>query len=140
MTLTDAGPLVAIVDEHDRYHDLCQQALAVIQLPFVTTVPVLTETMYFLGTRIGWKAQSQIWRLVSDGRMLIQPIDAVTLSRMEVLMARYADTPMDFADASLVAAAEETNNRVIFTLDEHFRAYRMHGREPFDILPKPEGR
>jgi predicted nucleic acid-binding protein len=42
---------------------------------------------------------------------------------------------MDFADASLVTAAERLSLRGIFTLDRHFRAYRIEDRQAFEILP-----
>ncbi|HZO91951.1 MAG TPA: hypothetical protein VFB38_26780 [Chthonomonadaceae bacterium] len=51
------------------------------------------------------------------------------------LMRKYADTPMDFADASLVVAAEVLNLTRILTLDGHFFAYRIHDRTPFEVLP-----
>ena len=41
-------------------------------------------------------------------------------------MRQYSDTPMDFADASLVAAAESLNISRILTLDRHFYAYRIN--------------
>jgi predicted nucleic acid-binding protein len=42
---------------------------------------------------------------------------------------------MDLADASLVALAEERGLKRIFTLDDDFRIYRIHGRTSFDIIP-----
>lgn len=50
-------------------------------------------------------------------------------------MAKYADQPMDLADATFVALAEEGDERRIFTLDSDPRAYRIHGRRHFDIVP-----
>lgn len=50
-------------------------------------------------------------------------------------MAKYADRPMDLADATLVALAEERGERRIFTLDSDFRIYRIHGRTHFEIIP-----
>jgi len=49
-------------------------------------------------------------------------------------MQKYADAPMDFADASLVATAETLRLRRVFTLDHHFRAYRVDG-DYFDVVP-----
>ena len=43
--------------------------------------------------------------------------------------------PMDLADAALIAAAEQLDLLRIFTLDSHFRAYRVNGKQPFDIVP-----
>jgi len=44
---------------------------------------------------------------------------------MMTLMETYQDTPMDLADASLVATAESHSMRRIFTLDSHFYIYRL---------------
>jgi predicted nucleic acid-binding protein len=54
---------------------------------------------------------------------------------MRALMRQYHDTPMDLADASLVSAAERFSLRRIFTVDRHFRAYRIDGTHAFDVLP-----
>jgi predicted nucleic acid-binding protein len=51
-------------------------------------------------------------------------------------MAQYEDIPMDFADATLVALAEESKIRDIFTLDRRgFEVYRIGGRGTFRLLP-----
>lgn len=55
--------------------------------------------------------------------------------RIRVLMEKYADVPMDLADASLVALAEETGLRKIFTLDTDFYIYRIHNNDSFDVTP-----
>jgi predicted nucleic acid-binding protein len=54
---------------------------------------------------------------------------------MRALMRDYADTPMDFADASLVAAAETLRQRRVFTVDHHFYVYRQRLGEAFDVVP-----
>lgn len=51
------------------------------------------------------------------------------------MMERYSDRPMDLADATLVALAEERDLKRIFTLDANFGIYRIHGRARFDLLP-----
>lgn len=50
-------------------------------------------------------------------------------------MVKYADRPMDLADATLVALAEERGERSIFSLDADFEIYRIHGRYRFEIIP-----
>lgn len=54
---------------------------------------------------------------------------------MKVLMEKYSDTPMDLADASLVAAAESQGLHRIFTLDDDFRVYRIKGTTAFEVVP-----
>jgi len=50
-------------------------------------------------------------------------------------MAKYADLPMDLADATFVALAEARGMRRVFTPDSDFGVYRIHGRERFDVIP-----
>jgi hypothetical protein len=53
-------------------------------------------------------------------------------------MDRYADYPMDLADASLIVAAESLRTRKVFSLDRRdFRAYRVrrgHREYPVEIV------
>lgn len=51
------------------------------------------------------------------------------------LMERYADLPMDLADASLVWLADEAGVRDIATFDERgFSVYRLSGGKRFNNL------
>lgn len=54
---------------------------------------------------------------------------------MDALMAKYADQPMDLADASLVATAERLGLRRLFTLDSDFYVYRLADGSTLDLIP-----
>jgi uncharacterized protein len=50
-------------------------------------------------------------------------------------MHKYADLPMDLADASLVIRAEELGSgRILSTDNRDFRTYRWKNRRPFKNL------
>ena len=49
-------------------------------------------------------------------------------------MVEYIHVPMDFADASLVAVAENYNLRTIFTLDSDFAVYRIRRGYQYDLF------
>ena len=56
--------------------------------------------------------------------------------RTAMVLDQYADLPMDFADATLVALAEDLDCTSVFTTDRtDFSVYRIKGRKPFRILP-----
>ena len=135
MTLTDAGPLVALIDADEPDHQRCRAALAFIALPMVTTWPAFTEAMYLLGRAGGTVGQDALWRLVFSDRLVIAPLSDAALSRTARLMTKYSDLPMDLADGTLVALAEERELSTVFTLDDDFRVYRRHGRRTFQIVP-----
>ena len=57
------------------------------------------------------------------------------LGRVAELMAKYESVPMDLADASLVALAEERSLRTVFTLDRDFRIYRLPRGKSLRVVP-----
>ncbi len=144
MTLTDAGPLVALIDADEADHELCATALAHLELPLVTTWPAFTEAMYLLARGGGAVGQAALWRLVTTDRLLLIDLSQRAVERSAALMSTYGDLPMDLADATLVAVAEERGLRRVFTLDGDFHVYRLdgdfhvyrlHGRDAVDVIP-----
>jgi hypothetical protein len=58
------------------------------------------------------------------------------LKEAALLMKKYSDTPMDFADATLVLLAEQLNVVNVVTLDRRgFSAYRTRRGRPFRMMP-----
>ena len=135
MILTDAGPLVALIDRGEADHARCVSALAQIALPLVTTWPALTEAMYLLGEAAAWAGQEALWRLLARDDLQVAEISPAARTRMRALMDKYRDLPMDLADASLVAVAEERGLSRVFTLDSDFRVYRLARGRSFTIIP-----
>lgn len=135
MILCDASPLVALINKADSRHQDCVNALRSIRGQLVTTWACLTEAMYLLGSYGGFTAQEQLWGYILDRIVLIHETSRTEQERMYALMLHYQDTPMDLADASLVAAAETLEMRQIFTLDSDFYVYRLHGTEAFEVIP-----
>lgn len=135
MTLTDAGPLVALIDADETDHEVCRLVLARLRLPLLTTWPAFTEAMYLLSRAGGRAGQEALWKLTLSGRLDIADLSRPALERSSQLMAKHADTPMDLADATLVALAEERGDRRVFTLDTDFHVYRLHGRQRFEVVP-----
>jgi hypothetical protein len=135
VTLTDAGPLIALIDADEPDHEVCLETLDQVSLPLVTTWPAFTEAMYLLKRVGGLTGQRALWRLVHSGRLVLADLSWSAVERSAKLMDKYADRPMDLADATLVALAEEQNDRRIFTLDSDFHVYRMRGRQRFEVIP-----
>jgi len=134
LILVDAGPLVALVDADDQHHAKCVAALRALREPLATVWPPLTEAMYLLADLP--KAQEAIWEMVERGALQLLPVHAADVSRIRELMRKYADRPMDMADASLLRVAEREGIRRIFTLDrKDFSVYRLHNRIRPTLLP-----
>lgn len=135
MTLTDAGPLVALLDADEPDHGRCRDALDLLQLPLLTTWPAFTEAMYLIGRAGGWPGQKALWQLILRDDLVVAPPSTTAAERAALLMETYSDRPMDLADATLVALAEERRITRIFTLDADFQVYRLGGRRRFDVVP-----
>jgi len=89
--------------------------------------------MYLLARYGGQPAQDALWSYVADGTFHVS--SEAEQRQMRALMQKYRDTPMDLADASLVAAAEVLNVTRIFTTDSDFYVYQIGGKKPFEVLP-----
>lgn len=134
MILIDAGPLIALIDKGQNPHRRCVELYQNLNQSLITTWPCLTEAMYFLGELRGWQAQRVLWQFLERRALAVHFSDVSDQRRMQELMERYQDVPMDLADASLVAAAESLNLRRIFTLDRDFYVYRLPDNQSFDVL------
>jgi len=136
VTLTDTGPLVALLDADDPYHHVCHEAArALPRGPLLTTLPCFTEAMHLLRRAGGHRSQAILWQFRADRKVVVHELTSTELDRAAVLMSRYADAPMDLADATLIAAAERLALRHIFTLDGHFRIYRMPDGSVLEMIP-----
>jgi len=135
VTLADAGPHDALIDAGEPDHERCRDALEELRLPLVTTWPAFTEAIYLLGRAAGWPAQGALWRMVQRDALILVEFSAELTTRAAELMRQYRDHPMDLADATLVAVAEERGCRRVFSLDSDFRSYRLRGGRHLDLIP-----
>ena len=132
--LLDTGAFVALVDRDEKLHDACVAALEKWTGPVVTTEAVLTETLYLVGPQ--WRAQQICLEFIHRGAFQMVPSSAKSLQRAALLMEKYRNVPMDFADATLVALGEELETDWVFTLDRRgFSTYRMNRNRAFQIIP-----
>jgi uncharacterized protein len=104
----------------------------------VTTWAVVTEVLHLLGRGGGgWPGQEPFARRLGDGSLEVADLAHDLGLRSLALMAAYADQPMDFADATLVALAEARRDFRVVTFDSDFRVYRAAGGQVFELLDGP---
>lgn len=136
MISVDTGAFVALIDRRDRHHDRAKATFATLQEPLITTYPVITEACYLLSHR----AKCSLLRSLTTGAFEMFTPQIHQVDRMIELIERYADLPMDFADASLVVLAEELGHGRLLTLDRRdFAIYRWNNTQTFQNLLFPEG-
>lgn len=134
--LLDTGALVSLLDRSQRYHAECVAFFDAWRGPVVSTEPVLTESTHLLsGVDRGPTACVEFF--LAGGATMV-PASSASLERCRELITRYSDLPMDYADASLVALAEELDARAVFTLDHDFEVYRLSSGHRFELYPAIE--
>ncbi|HEY6897789.1 MAG TPA: VapC toxin family PIN domain ribonuclease [Rhodocyclaceae bacterium] len=129
--LVDAGPLIALFDSTDKLH----QDMTAFFRGFVgrmhTTWPVVTEVCHFLSVR----QQRAFLAWLRRGGAHLDEIDAAGLDAFDIMLEKYADQPMDLADASLVWLGAKLKLSDIITIDRNdFSIYRTPGGKPFRNL------
>ena len=128
--LVDTGPLVALMNRRDRHHQRFVEYLKFFQGQLVTTWPVLTEVTHHVPVGKG----VEIMALVRDGALEVIDLGNAG-ERVHDLMKKYADRPMDLADASLVWAAEHTGIEQVMTIDSDFAVFRLANGHRLQVLP-----
>jgi predicted nucleic acid-binding protein len=132
--LLDTGALVSLLDRSQTHHQRFAEFFSSWGGAVVSTEAILTESTHLLGRTPGGRERCLEFFL-SGGATLI-PASLPTLRRCRVLMEKYADQPMDYADATLVMLAEELGTDLVFTTDRRdFEVYRFGRDRPFRVLP-----
>lgn len=134
MLLTDAGPLVALLDRSDPHHAACRRVVDTLAEDLATAWPALTEAAHLLS--FSWPCQRALLEMVSSGVLRLLSLDEQDVARIEQLMAKYRDVPMDLADAALVRLAERERLDRVFTIDRRdFSIYRVLRVGRLRIIP-----
>jgi uncharacterized protein len=132
--LIDTGAMLAFLDQDDRWHERCVDAISSLRLPLATSAAVLAELFHLLRNQPRQKVIA--WHLVRSPMVTALAIDDSDLPALEALMDKYAGRPMDFADATLVHLARRESLTTVFTIDhDDFETYRIDGRRRFRIVP-----
>lgn len=131
--LLDTGPLVSYLDAGDPEHERVVACLADYTGRLATTGAVITEAMHFVSvSREGARVLAEF--VVASGAEVYDLCRPPELLESALLMEKYADTPMDFADATLVLLAEALDVHDILTLDRRgFATYRTRRRKHFRL-------
>jgi uncharacterized protein len=136
----DTGYIYALLDPKDAWHTRAAAlSNTAVDEGWITTWPVLTEASHLLTQRLGTEFAAGLLDDVADGSIALWEPPADGAARMAVLMRKYAQLPMDLADASLVLLAEHLGHGQILSTDlRDFKTYRWKHRKPFrNLLEAP---
>ena len=131
-TLIDSGPIIALFDKSDSYHDIVLTFLRTCKKELITSWSVITEVSHMLDFNL--QVQLDFLKWIELGGITIYDIDQVNISQIRVMMEKYIDIPMDLADASLMYIANRENIADIVSIDRDFYIYRTHKKQSLNNL------
>jgi uncharacterized protein len=135
VVVADTGFVVALLNRSDIRHT---DVVAIYQQQQQILLPqtVLTEVAYLLGRDAGISTAIAFLRGIGASRFNLVALTDVDLERVAEILEKYADSRIDFVDASVMAVAERYGSKTILTLDQRdFRLFRPKHCEGFEILP-----
>ncbi len=139
MTLTDTGPLVALLDRDDANHTVCVAAAKQLPSgPMLTSWPCFVEAMYLLGAVGGFGYQSELWKLYSADRLLLHDFSATSIQEMYAMQCWRSFTLVALC-VSTLSFAVTTDATAADLTDAEFR--RLHSElqpaadEPWRTIP-----
>jgi uncharacterized protein len=130
--LIDSGPLIALFDASDKYHQKTIDFIKSNDLPLITTIASITETLHLLD--FNRNAQLDFLEWIYRGAVEVYPVEKNDFKRLKELAEKYRDLPMDFADCCLVHLAEKLHLDTIATIDRDFTIYRIQGKKKFKVV------
>jgi predicted nucleic acid-binding protein len=135
LVIVDSGPLVAFLDGREAHHAWVVEQFRLLPPPLLTCESVLAETFHLVSRlRDGSR---RFFQLLGTGVLSVEfdlMAEQVALAK---LIRKYSDLPMSLADACLVRMSEINAASCVFTLDNHFRIYRKHGRQLIPAIMPP---
>ncbi len=134
-TVADTSFVVALADENDPHHQRC---LAVYEQVRVNYLPqtTLAEVGYLLRRAGGNPMTARFLRLLPHRKYKLHPLDNDDLERTAHILEHYADSRVDFVDATVAAVADNQEIITILTLDRRdFQIMRPNHAPHFEILP-----
>jgi predicted nucleic acid-binding protein len=130
--LVDTGFIVARLDRSEQFHTQCLRISDAVLADLITCEAVIVESCHLLRHVAG--AKEAILQNVEKGVFQIPFTLANRTAEVTRLLKKYADMPIDLADACLVDLATQFGTGRILTLDSDFRVYRWGRNRPFELL------
>jgi predicted nucleic acid-binding protein len=134
--LADTGALFALLDDQDVWYARMQAWMSRSRDSLLVPMSVVQETAFLLGSRHGPADEAAFLRAAASEGMQLEVLQRDDLARAADLVDAYADFPLGFVDASIVAMAERLAIRDLLTTDRrHFSVVRPAHCERLRLLP-----
>ncbi|HVU13916.1 MAG TPA: PIN domain-containing protein [Phototrophicaceae bacterium] len=133
--VADTSYVLAVAIETDKNHE---PSLAVYHEQEVIYLPqtTLAEIAYFLTRYFDNKVMAHFLVQLPETKYRVLALEPQDFLRTAEILNQYADSRVDFVDATVAAVAERLKITRILTLDQRdFRIIRPKHIDYFDLLP-----
>lgn len=135
MLVCDTSVVFAANDNAEVDHAACAELLSSADA-VVLPAPTLVELDQLAGSRRLPGMTAAVLDSIADGSVVVAPLDLETYARVRELVVQYADFPLSFVDAAVIAVAERLEQTRIATLDRrHFSVVRPLHVDSFELVP-----
>jgi hypothetical protein len=125
LILADTGALYALADRRDAWYERMRRYWEDNPEPWLVPASVVTETAFLYGRRLGPEAEADFVASLAAGDFAVETLESADYARAADLIRAYADLPLGFVDASIVAMAERLDVGTLVTTDRrHFAVVR----------------
>ncbi|MBD2386961.1 type II toxin-antitoxin system VapC family toxin [Cylindrospermum sp. FACHB-282] len=133
--VADTGFVVALLNRLDTMHSSVTPVYTQ-QKQILLPQTVLAEVAYLVGRNAGSATLVAFLKGLSASRFILVHLTDQDVIRVAEILDEYADSRIDFVDASVMAIAERYAIKTILTLDQRdFRLFRPNYCDCFEILP-----
>lgn len=133
-TIIDSGPLIALFDRSDKFHNKVLDFIKTYKGKLVTSWAVITEVSHMLDFNL--QVQIDFLKWCEIGGIEVYDISQTEISNIRIMMEKYIDVPMDLADATLMYIANKENIKNIVSIDSDFDIYRTLKKQSLNNLLK----
>lgn len=132
----DTSFLLALSNPNDVNHRRVLTVARQLNEPLILPVPVLPEICYLLASRVSHTAMRQFLQQLVHSKTILETITLTDLQRVNEILYQYADSHLDFVDATVVAIAERCRITRILSLDRRdYTIIRPKHCPYFELLP-----
>ncbi len=129
--MVDTGFLVSLFRPAERLRTPAREFLRNSRHPLLTVAPVIVETCFFLAA----DGKIRLLEWVQRGAVAVAEVPTSAYADIRILIRKYADRDIAFADAALIWMASQTGMREILTVDKaDFALYRLKGGKRFELV------
>lgn len=124
--------ILALANRADPDHERVRSALSAQAGPYLVPAGLLAEVTFMLERDLGGDALVEFLAQMITGALLMD-CGEEDLPRARELVVRYADFPLGFADAAVIACAERHGGAVLTLDHRHFGVVAREGH--IRVLP-----